>query len=117
MTEIVRLTESSDWIDVGFVERNRTPRSLMEFEIRLHFEFPPYLYIISRSDSFEDFAVEKPFMAGSTKQRLTSPRRSHQTRFHRPNGRKIYGEIFQLKSAVDRIRTKPFVDGIYLRDR
>ena len=36
MAEIVRFTESSDWIDLGFVERERTPKPLMELGIRLH---------------------------------------------------------------------------------
>ena len=36
MAEIVRLTESSDWIDLGFVQRERTPKPLMELGIRLH---------------------------------------------------------------------------------
>lgn len=36
MAEIARLTESTDWIDLGFVERERTPKPLMELGIRLH---------------------------------------------------------------------------------
>mgnify|MGYP000170851009 CR=1 FL=1 len=36
MPEIVRLTGASDWIELDFVERERTPRRLMELGIRLH---------------------------------------------------------------------------------
>jgi len=36
MPETHRLGESSDWIDLGFVERERTPREIIEVGIRLH---------------------------------------------------------------------------------
>ena len=36
MAEITRLSGSSDWIELDFVERERTPRRLMELGIRLH---------------------------------------------------------------------------------
>jgi putative transposase len=36
MAEITRLSECSEWIDLDFVERERTPRRLMELGIRLH---------------------------------------------------------------------------------
>lgn len=36
MTEFDRLTESSNWIDLGFVERERTPREIIEVGIQLH---------------------------------------------------------------------------------
>ncbi|MFC4248741.1 IS6 family transposase [Natribaculum luteum] len=36
MAEIACLNGSSDWIDLDFVERERTPRQLMELGIRLH---------------------------------------------------------------------------------
>ncbi|QCC57181.1 IS6 family transposase (plasmid) [Natrinema thermotolerans] len=36
MAEIARLSGSSGWIDLDFVERERTPRQLMELGIRLH---------------------------------------------------------------------------------
>ncbi|WP_181686288.1 IS6 family transposase [Halorhabdus salina] len=36
MPEITRLSGSSDWIELDFVERERTPRRLMELGIRLH---------------------------------------------------------------------------------
>jgi putative transposase len=36
MTEITCLSGCSEWIDLGFVERERTPRRLMELGIRLH---------------------------------------------------------------------------------
>ena len=36
MPETDRLTESTDWIDLGFVERERTPRGIIEKGIRHH---------------------------------------------------------------------------------
>jgi len=36
MPEIERLGGSSDWIDLGFVERERTPESIIEMGIHLH---------------------------------------------------------------------------------
>ncbi|WP_226043181.1 IS6 family transposase [Natrinema sp. DC36] len=36
MPKINRLSGCSDWIDLSFVERERTPRQLMELGIRLH---------------------------------------------------------------------------------
>jgi len=36
MAEITRLSGCSDWIDLGFVERERTPTELMGLGIRLH---------------------------------------------------------------------------------
>ncbi|WP_084779320.1 IS6 family transposase [Natrinema sp. J7-2] len=36
MPKIDRLSGCSDWIDLSFVERERTPRQLMELGIRLH---------------------------------------------------------------------------------
>ena len=36
MPKIDRLSGESDWIDLSFVERERTPRQLMELGIRLH---------------------------------------------------------------------------------
>jgi putative transposase len=36
MTEIARLSGCSDWIELEFVERERTPSELMKLGIRLH---------------------------------------------------------------------------------
>jgi transposase-like protein len=36
MDEFERLNGSSDWIDLGFVERERTPREIIEVGIQLH---------------------------------------------------------------------------------
>ncbi len=36
MAEIARLNGCSDWIQLDFVERERTPRDLMALDIRLH---------------------------------------------------------------------------------
>jgi hypothetical protein len=36
MAEITRLSGRSDWIELDFVERERTPSELMQLGIRLH---------------------------------------------------------------------------------
>jgi len=36
MEEIARLSGCSDWIDLGFVERQRTPEFAMRLDIQLH---------------------------------------------------------------------------------
>ena len=36
MAEITRLSGRSDWIELEFVERERTPSELMQLGIRLH---------------------------------------------------------------------------------
>jgi len=36
MAEIARLSGRSDWIELEFVERERTPSELMKLGIRLH---------------------------------------------------------------------------------
>jgi putative transposase len=36
MTEINRLTGHTDWIDLEFIERERTPEPIVELDIRFH---------------------------------------------------------------------------------
>jgi hypothetical protein len=36
MHEIDRLSDSTDWIDLGFVERERTPERIIKIGIQLH---------------------------------------------------------------------------------
>lgn len=36
MAEIDRLNQDTNWIDLGFVERERTPREIIEKDIRHH---------------------------------------------------------------------------------
>jgi len=36
MHEIDRLSDSTDWIDLDFVERERTPKQIIEVGIQLH---------------------------------------------------------------------------------
>ena len=36
MTEITRLSGSSEWIDLDFVERERTPERAMKLGIQMH---------------------------------------------------------------------------------
>ena len=40
MPEIARLSGCSEWVDLDFVERERTPSGLMELGIRLHLSDP-----------------------------------------------------------------------------
>jgi putative transposase len=56
MAKIVRLSGRSEWIDVGFVERERTPRELMELGIRLHLSGSSLSNIILE---LEKFGVER----------------------------------------------------------
>ncbi len=56
MAKTDRLNGCSDWIDLSFVERERTPRQLMELDIRLH------LVELSLSNivrELEKFSVER----------------------------------------------------------
>ncbi len=46
MAEIARLSGCRDWIDLDFVERERTPSELMELGIRLHLSELSLLNII-----------------------------------------------------------------------
>jgi len=48
MAEITRLSGHSDWIELEFVERERTPSELMELGIRLH------LAILSLSNTIRE---------------------------------------------------------------
>jgi len=54
MAEIARLSGHSDWIDLGCVERERTPSELMEPCIRLHLA---YLSILNTVSELEKFGV------------------------------------------------------------
>ncbi|SEP31021.1 hypothetical protein SAMN05216388_10767 [Halorientalis persicus] len=36
MTELDRLSESTEWIDLEFMERKRTPEQIVEVGIQLH---------------------------------------------------------------------------------
>ena len=56
MAEITRLSGRSDWIDLGFVERERTPCELMELGIRLHLAG---LSLSNTISELEKFGVER----------------------------------------------------------
>jgi len=56
MPEIARLSGASDWIDLGFVERERTPSELMELGIRLHLAG---LSLSNTIQELEKFGVER----------------------------------------------------------
>ncbi|MCU4926868.1 IS6 family transposase [Halobacteria archaeon AArc-dxtr1] len=56
MAEIARLSGRSDWIDLDFVERERTPRRLMELGIRLHLAG---LSLSNTVRELEKFGVER----------------------------------------------------------
>ncbi|MFB1065759.1 IS6 family transposase [Natrinema sp. H-ect4] len=56
MPKIHRLSGCSDWIDLSFVERERTPRQLMELGIRLHLAG---LSLSNTVRELEKFGVER----------------------------------------------------------
>ncbi len=56
MAEVARLSGRSDWIDLDFVERERTPRQLMELGIRLHLAG---LWLSNTVRELEKFGVER----------------------------------------------------------
>ncbi len=54
MAEIARLNGSSDWIDLGFVERERTPEPAMMLGIQSH-----VAGLSNTVDLLEDLGVER----------------------------------------------------------
>lgn len=56
MAKIARLSGWSDWIELEFVERERTPRSLMELGIRLHLA---ELSLSNTISELEKFGVQR----------------------------------------------------------
>lgn len=56
MAEITRLSGRSDWIELEFVERERTPRELMKLGIRLHLSG---LSLSNTIRELEKFGVER----------------------------------------------------------
>jgi putative transposase len=52
MPEITRLTGSTDWIDLGFVERERTPEPSMKLGIQLHVAVLSLSNTVLMSDNF-----------------------------------------------------------------
>ena len=52
MAEIARLSGCSDWIELDFVERERTPSELMKLGIRLHLAELSLSYTIREHDKF-----------------------------------------------------------------
>jgi putative transposase len=102
MAEIVRLTECSDWIDLGFVERERTPKPFMELGIRLH------LAVLSLSDTVSElakFGVDRSRKAihdWVQKAKIATDETASPDQVALDETVvKIDGEIFRLYSAVD----------------
>jgi len=60
MQEIARLTESTEWIDLEFVERERTPREIIETGIRHHLAG---LSLSNTVTLLEDLGVERSRVA------------------------------------------------------
>ena len=56
MAKITRLSGCSDWIELDFVERERTPRRLMKLGIRLHLAG---LSLSNTTKELEKFGVER----------------------------------------------------------
>ena len=61
MAEITRLSGCSEWIDLDFVKRERTPRRLMELGIRLHLAG---LSLSNTVSELETFGVQRSRKAG-----------------------------------------------------
>lgn len=60
MPEFDRLNDSTDWIDLEFVERERTPRELIETGIRYHLAG---LSLSNTVTLLEDLGVERSRVA------------------------------------------------------
>lgn len=56
MAEIARLTGGSDWIELGFVEKEETPRELMAHGIELHLAG---LSLAETTAVLEEFGVDR----------------------------------------------------------
>lgn len=56
ITETARLGDCSDWIDLDFVERERTPSELMKLGIRLHLAG---LSLSNTISELEKFGIER----------------------------------------------------------
>ena len=56
MAEIARLSGRSDWIELDFVERERTPSELMQLGIRLHLAG---LSLSNTTQELEKFGVKR----------------------------------------------------------
>jgi len=52
MTKITRLGGYSDWLELGFIEREQTPSELMKFGIRLHLAGSSLSNTISELEKF-----------------------------------------------------------------
>lgn len=114
MAEIVRLTECSDCIDLGFVERERTPKPLMELGIRLH------LAGLSLSDTvseLETFGVERSRKAVHDwvqKAEIDTDETTSPDQIALDETVvKIDGERFRLYSAVDPATNKTLLTRLY----
>jgi len=56
MAKIARLSGCSEWIDLEFVERERTPPQLMKLGIRLHLAGLSHSNTVSK---LEEFGVQR----------------------------------------------------------
>jgi len=60
MAKIACLSGRSEWIDLGFVKRERTPCELMELDIRLHLSG---LSLSNTISELERFSVKRYFLS------------------------------------------------------
>ncbi len=64
MAEITRLSGNSDWIDLDFVERERTPEPAVKLGIQMHLAGLSLSNTTSALDSLGVDALEKRFTIG-----------------------------------------------------
>ncbi len=67
MAKITRFSRYSNWIELEFVERERTPRELMQLGIRLYLPNLYILYTICKNGSSMSYTRGKQFMTGCKK--------------------------------------------------
>jgi len=71
--KIARLSGRSDWIELDFVERERTPRELMKLGIRLHLAGLSLSNTIKELEKFGVHGHEKPSTIGCRKPIYSPP--------------------------------------------
>ena len=67
MAEIERLSGCTEWIDLSFVERSRTPEWAIQVGIRCHLAGISTMVPVNFSISWESNAVTSPFITGCTR--------------------------------------------------
>jgi hypothetical protein len=77
MSEIDRLNGDSDWIDLEFVERERTPEEIVEMGIQLHLAGLSLSNTKQYLERLVSNAVEPPFTTGCKRLIYSRRERDH----------------------------------------